>query len=82
MSNVLVLFSVSLVVAQAQSCQQPDRPTKDLPIGQEISRFFVRDANSQRCLLIEGSKVFTKTIVDDAFCSGHSLDADPVKGRP
>lgn len=67
------LTIVGLMLFAVTDSQCPDHASSTTPIGIEVAAVYVRDANSNRCLRIEGRDHVIYTVVAMDFCAGRDL---------
>lgn len=68
-SAAFVILAI-LIVASACEKTQPSRHT---PVGGNVTRYFVKDANSGRCLRIEQQGRYTRAwVTGDEMCEGEN----------
>lgn len=68
---VTVLF-VAAILLTMLGCEQV-QPTKDMDSGVRVWFFYVRDANSDRCLKVSGSNYTHFVTAPEAYCHGNNL---------
>lgn len=76
MKRYLALLALAVLV----SACDPTLPSKSSPVGQRVTTFYVKDANSGRCLRVQEVGKYTNiSVVSDRMCQGEDI-RDPRHG--